>query len=144
MRKAYAIAVVAMLLGPAVACADEAGQAMRNGAPKGVTERFYACTEKAGGDIVGLGNCSSAEKKVQDARLNKAYAALMAKLDATGKEHLRAAERAWIEFNAKTVDTELDVRSGEKTANIDVAINEVYRYADRANTLESFLSIRGD
>jgi len=126
------------------ALAGDADQGVRRGAPKGVSESFFACTDRSGGDIVGLGNCSTVEKKVQDARLNKAYSALMNKLDSQGKDHLRAAERAWIEFNARSVDTELDVRSSEKTANIDASINEIYRYAEQANTLEGLLSVLGD
>lgn len=145
MKTISAIVVaMALLTQSAGALAGEAGQGVRRGAPKGISESFYACTDRSSGDIVGLGNCSTVEKKVQDARLNKAYSALMGKLDNQGKDHLRAAERAWIEFNAKSVDTELDVRSSEKTANIDASINEVYRYAERANTLESLLSIAGD
>lgn len=145
MRSIGALVIFSALLPySAVALANEANQTMRRGAPKGVTDSFYACTDRASGDIVGLGNCSSTEKKVQDARLNKAYVALMGKLDSKGRDHLRAAEKAWIEFNGKSVDTELDVRSGEKTGNIDASINEVYRYAERANTLESLLSIVSD
>lgn len=145
MRTIGAVVIgMALLMQSVGALAGDADQGVRRGAPKGVSESFFACTDRSSGDIVGLGNCSTVEKKVQDARLNKAYSALMGKLDSEGKDHLRAAERAWIEFNAKSVDTELDVRGSEKTANIDASINEVYRYAERANTLESLLSIVGD
>jgi uncharacterized protein YecT (DUF1311 family) len=140
-----AIRTIAVLVGLlAFSATSIAGDAVRRGAPKGITDAFYGCMDQAAGDIVGLGGCTTAEKKVQDARLNKAYSALMAKLDATGQGHLRAAERAWIDFNAKSVDTELDVRNSEKTANIDASINEIYRYAERANTLETLLSIVSD
>ena len=139
MRITWLLAASAVLLSATFPAA--ADDAMRRGSPKGISEAFYACSDRAAGDVVGLGNCITAEKKEQDGRLNKAYTALMAKLDANGKVHLRSAERAWIEFNARSVDTELDVRSSEKTANIDASVNEVYRYAERANTLEMLLSI---
>lgn len=144
MQMAYGLAVMAAVaLLPAGALAVEADQAMRRDAPRGVTEAFFSCITKADGDIVGLGQCITSEKKLQDSRLNTAYAALMGTLDRGGKEHLRAAELAWIEYNAKSVDTEMDVRGSEKTANIDASVNEVYRYAKRADTLEGLLSVMG-
>lgn len=145
MRSILTLTVFSLLL-PYSMNAFSLGEnhAMRNSAPKGITDAFYKCTDRAGGDIVALGQCTTAEKRVQDARLNKAYSALMGKLGEGGKTHLREAERAWIVFNAKSVDTELDVRSDEKTANIDVSVNEIYRYADRASVLEGLLSIVSD
>ena len=145
MKSAWTLgAFAALMASSTMALAVEASPAMSRGAPKGITEPFYRCTHEAAGDMVGLGQCATAERKVQDKRLNDAYAALMGKLDENGKAHLRAAERAWIEFNARSVDTELDVRKDEKTANIDASINEVYRYAELANRLEGLLSIAGE
>jgi uncharacterized protein YecT (DUF1311 family) len=121
-----------------------AGQSLREGAPKGITEAFYACADKAGSDMLALGSCTSSEKKVQDARLNKAYAILMTKLEPKAKESVKAAERSWLDFNGKSVNAELDLRAADKTASIEASISEVFRYCDQANVLENFVYFVND
>ena len=94
--------------------------------------------------MVALGSCISLEKKVQDARRNKAYGILMVKLEPKAKESLKAAERSWLDFNGKAVNAELDLRAADKTASIEAAISEVFRYCDQANVLENFVYFVND
>lgn len=128
----------------ALASNSGAGQSIRHRAPKGITEAFYACADKARGDVVALGLCTSSEKKIQDARLNKAYTILMAKLEPKAKESMKAAERSWLDFNGKAVNAELDLRSTDKTASIEASISEVFRYCDQANVLGNFVYFVND
>lgn len=50
-----------------------------------------------------------------DAELNRLYGVLRAKLDATGRRNLVAAERAWVTFR----DLECNLRTGFDTQNPD-------------------------
>ncbi|QWT22234.1 DUF1311 domain-containing protein [Bacillus sp. NP157] len=118
---------------------DSTEQALRHSAPKGITEAFFACTKKTGFDKAELSNCISTELKVQDRRLNKAYSALMTHLDDKSKASLRAAERAWLDFNVKSITAETDIGGTNQTTDLDVAQAELYRYCDRANVLERYL-----
>ena len=59
---------------------------------------YGSCMGRAHGDTVQGGMCAQAELTRQDARLNKAYTALMGQLGADGakKVQLRDDERGWI------------------------------------------------
>jgi hypothetical protein len=99
----------------AFAANSGASQSIRQGAPKGITEAFYACADKAGSDMVALGSCTSS-----------------------------AAERSWLDFNGKAVNAELDLRAADKTASIEASLSEVFRYCDQANVLENFVYFVND
>ena len=64
----------------------------------GPGKRFNACMEKSGDTTQGMVECIGAETQRQDARLNKAYKALMANLSAERKKQLQEAQRVWIKF----------------------------------------------
>lgn len=64
-----------------------------------ITPMLSACLETgdaARGVSVAMGTCFNQELGRQDARLNAAYQAAMARLGTTGKTWLRAEERKWI------------------------------------------------
>ncbi|WP_036109697.1 MULTISPECIES: lysozyme inhibitor LprI family protein [Luteibacter] len=119
-------------------------QAMRRSAPKGITEALYACVDNAGLDQALLGKCLASERSIQDARLNKAYGQLMRKLDDRTREAVKVAERAWLDFNVKTVAAETAIGGTNQVANVDVANAELFRYCERANVLENYLFSIGD
>lgn len=52
--------------------------------------------DAAKGITTAMASCIQIELKMQDARLNSAYRAAMARRDAPGQARLRAEERAWI------------------------------------------------
>jgi uncharacterized protein YecT (DUF1311 family) len=124
--------------------AGDVSQSLRKRAPAGITETFFSCTDKAGGDLAAQAGCVSVEKKVQDARLNRAYAAVMAKVSGKAKEDLKAAERSWLTFNDKSYDAELAIHGVDQTAGIDTATSELFRYCQRANALDDLAFAVGE
>ena len=143
-RMLFAAALLAAFAQTASATDAGTAQSIKNGAPKGISETFYACVERASGDLAAQGTCTSTEKKNQDARLNRAYKKLLANLDGNKRESVKIAERSWLDFNAKSVDAELALRGEDKTASIEAALSELLRFCSRANELEKFAFIAGD
>jgi uncharacterized protein YecT (DUF1311 family) len=138
------VVAAALLASMGTALAESrTAQAMRQSAPKGVTEAFFACIDKAGFDQALIGTCIKAERVVQDGRLSRAYDQLVRKLDGKAKESVRVAERAWIDFNTKSVAAETDIAGTSRIADSDVAIAELHRYCERANVLEDYLFSAG-
>lgn len=62
------------------------------------TRQYTACMDKTGTTTAGMVDCTSAETKRQDARLNIAYKALIADLSPARKTQLQEVQRAWIKF----------------------------------------------
>ena len=62
------------------------------------SKAYNACMDKSGGVTASMLDCASADLKLQDARLNKAYQALAAELSPERKTQLRDVQRQWIEF----------------------------------------------
>ncbi len=63
-----------------------------------LTKQFNACMDKSGGVTQGMVECMVAETKRHDARLNKAYKALMGGLNPERQKQLQEAQRAWLKF----------------------------------------------
>ena len=147
MKTASVLAATLALLatsGPSIGQETLTTKTMRKIAPKGITEALYTCVDRAGFDQGRLGACIQAEKKVQDARLNSVYRKLLDKLDSNGKESVKAAERAWLDFNAKSVVAETAIGGTNQVAGFDVAEAELFRYCERANTLDDYFSSTGE
>lgn len=120
---------------------DSTSQYIRRDAPKGITEVFYACIDKAGSDTVALAACQSTEKQKQDVRLNKAYKALLAALDSKAKEDLKVAQREWLALKDKDGRLETALYGDETVDNLQIGQNDVFRLCERANTLEKYLAV---
>lgn len=146
MRTTQTLAIAFSLLvtGVSAFAADSTGQVIKRQAPRGITASFYACVDKAGSDITAQGACLSAEKNVQDARLNATYKALTAKLTGKAKDNLLIAERAWLEYHSKNSEFETALYGEESVADLQVTQNEVFRLCDRADALDKYLKIAGD
>lgn len=139
-----AIAFSLLVTGSSAFAADSTSQMIKRGAPKGITASFYACVDKASSDMTAQGACLSAEKKVQDTRLNATYKALTAKLTGKAKDNLLTAERAWLEYHNKNSEFETALYGEESVADLQVTRNEVFRLCDRADALDKYLKIAGD
>ena len=132
------------------ACASAAGATerpsdpIRRAAPVGITEAFYTCLDKADYDSIAVGACLSAEEDVQDARLNRAYKTLMGKLDGKAREQLLASERAWLTFQGKSSGLESTLYGSEIIANLEISQREMFRKCERANTLDTYVSLVSD
>lgn len=146
MKTVRTLAVIVALLayGTAAVAADSTSQVIKRDAPKGITTTFYTCIDGAGSDSVAIGTCLSAEKKVQDTRLNTTYKALLGKLNGKAKDGLVSAERAWLDFHNKSGDFEVSLYGDETIADLQVTQNEIFGLCERANALDKYLSIAND
>ncbi len=130
--------------GAAIAAADGTSQVIRRDAPEGITTTFYTCIDKAGSDTVATGACLTAEKHMQDNRLNTVYKALLGKLQGKSKDGLVGAQRAWLTFHTKSGDFETSLYGDETVADLQVTQNEIFRLCDRANVLDKYSAVAND
>ena len=64
----------------------------------GLTKQYSSCMDKAGGITVNMLDCMGAETKRQDARLNRAYKDVMARLSPERRKELQEVQRVWIKY----------------------------------------------
>lgn len=105
--------------------------------PAGPTPQLSACLDKAGGVTSEVLDCIGAETKRQDARLNRAYRALMAQLPAGRQKPLQEAQRAWLRFRDANCQFVADPDGGTMAV---VEANDCFMSstAARAAELEAF------
>lgn len=139
---AFSLALLAF--GTSAAAAESTSQSIKHDAPAGITPAFYACIDKADSDVIASAACLTNEKTAQDNRLNATYKALMAKLNGDQKQKLIAAERAWLDLQTKTSTLEGDLYGSEQIANLQISQNEIFRLCERANALNTYLSLVND
>jgi uncharacterized protein YecT (DUF1311 family) len=142
--RTLALAIALLAYGATAAASESTSELIRRDAPKGISETFYACIDKADYDSIAVAACLSAEDSVQDARLNRTYKALLAKLDSNAKGHLVDSERAWLAFHHKTSGLETTLYGSEIVANLEVSQRDIFRLCERANTLADYLSLADD
>lgn len=63
-----------------------------------LSKSYASCMEKSGGVTAEMLNCADAELQIQDARLNRAYQALMTQTVAVRKGELRDVQKQWLKF----------------------------------------------
>lgn len=63
-----------------------------------LSKQLYSCLDNSGGVTQIMVECIKAETRIQDARLNTAYKALMGKLNSERKNQLQEVQRTWIKF----------------------------------------------
>lgn len=136
-----AIAFTLLAYGVSAGAAESTSELIRRDAPKGITETFYACIDKANSDNIEEAACLSQERERQDHRLNTTYAALLRKLNPDQKKRLVEAERAWLKFRDNTVDFEDTIYENELVDNLQVAENELFVIGKRADELDEYLAI---
>lgn len=95
-----------------------------------------ACMDKASSTASMVG-CITAEAQRQDARLNKAYKAVMAGLSAERKKQLQQVQRAWIKFRDANCGFYNDPAGGTM-ARVSANDCVMTSTAARAHELESF------
>ena len=83
----------------------------------------------------------SSEMKVQDARLNKTYKALLGALKPDAKAALIDAERAWVQSTAKDEAFESKLYGDSQAENAQQLENKLARLCTRANALDSYLTL---
>lgn len=101
-----------------------------------LTKQFHACMDKSDGVTQNMVECIDAEVKRQDTRLNKAYKALMADLNAQRKKQLQEAQRAWLKFRDTNCDFYYDPEGGT-IARVNAVECMMNMTASRAKELET-------
>ena len=82
--------------------------------------------------------CVSGLTHIQDARLNRAYKAAMARLKPERKMALRSAQRAWIVSREEDCGVYLDEREYGQQGKIEAEVCVLDRTRERASELEWF------
>lgn len=101
-----------------------------------LSKTFSACMDQSGGVTQAMIECMGAETQRQDARLNKAYKALMSNLAAERKKPLQAAQRAWLAFRDTNCDFYFDPDGGS-LARVSANDCVMTMTATRAHELEN-------
>ncbi|HET6807138.1 MAG TPA: lysozyme inhibitor LprI family protein [Frateuria sp.] len=133
-----------------VACSSAAGAVerpssrIRRDAPKGITEAFYSCIDKARFNEIDEAYCTTQERERQDHRLNASYRALLHKLDGDKRKSAIEAERAWLKLQGKTAELEGSLYGSELIGNLQVTQNETFAICQRANQLDEYLALASD
>jgi len=123
---AFLCAALALVCLPNAASAHDAAQ----------SKRHTACLNKSGNTTVGMIDCIDAEFLRQDARLNKAYQALMANLTDPRREKLQQAQRIWLKYRDANCDFYADPDGGTM-AHVSASNCMLNTTAERARELES-------
>lgn len=102
-----------------------------------LSKQFSACMDKSGGVTQSMVECIVAETQRQDARLNKAYKALMADQRPERKKQLQEVQRAWIRFRDTNCAFYFDPEGGTM-ARVNSNDCMMTMTANRAKELEIF------
>ncbi len=89
-------------------------------------------------------HCASLEYEVADKKLNTVYNKLRKKLDKTGKQKLKTAQKAWIKYrDTKAVFDADDARGGTMQPLLETS-SKTQTTENRAKELESSLNMYKD
>ncbi|SFS11796.1 Uncharacterized conserved protein YecT, DUF1311 family [Dyella sp. OK004] len=109
----------------------------------GIRPSYDACIKAPQGQVVLWGDCADTEFTYQDARLNKAYKALVAAVtaleDKDATKDIQAAQRAWLAFYEKDCAARAD-RFGSTPGPSTLSTCRMERAAIRAQELEDWRS----
>ncbi|NBU26735.1 MAG: lysozyme inhibitor LprI family protein [Caulobacteraceae bacterium] len=135
-RVALAIAALAL---PATVLAPSA---LKAASPEAIEARYSPaygrCLESPGGQSTyGMIECTAAELKLQDRRLNQAYRVAMADLNDRQKARLKTAQRAWIAFRDADCAAQFDEDWGS-LARISANVCVLQRTVERTLELEAY------
>lgn len=78
------------------------------------SRQLQACLDRAGGLIMPMADCHTRELALWDARLNRAYQAILTSDVAatSSKDRLREAQRAWIAYRDRGCQARAEVEAG--------------------------------
>lgn len=119
----------------ALACVSHAASAQNADAL--LSKQYTACIGQRTGTTEEMVDCTTAETKRQDTRLNRAYQAAMALQSPERKKQLQAAQRAWIQFRDANCNFYYDPNGGS-LARISGNDCMMTSTAQRAKELEGF------
>lgn len=99
------------------------------------SRQFAVCMDKSDGVTMKIVDCITAEYRVQDARLNRAYKNLASDLTPTRRAQLVEAQRAWIKFRDTNCNF-YDDPDGGSMARVDANDCMMRSTEERATELE--------
>lgn len=130
MRAALLGAVLlAGVCSPALAAASEAG----------LGAQFLQCRDAATG-AVEQSACLSDEAQRQDARLNRVYRQLHARLQGKHRGQLVNAQRAWLKSRERDGELESALGASGQIGNLQGELDDLLRVAARADQLQAWLA----
>ncbi|UGB37188.1 lysozyme inhibitor LprI family protein [Frateuria soli] len=135
------IAFALLACASAASAAERPSDPIRHTAPRGITDAFYSCVDRANFNEIEEAYCTSQERAQQEKRLNTTYQALLRKLDDGQKKRLVEAERAWIKLQDATGPFEEGLYGREIIDNLQLAQNELFAIARRADQLDEYLAV---
>ena len=119
----------------ALVCAPLAASA--SASDSGQSKQYGACMGKSGNTTMGMVECITDEVRLQDARLNKAYKALMADLPPARQAQLQQVQRTWIKYRDANCGFYNDPDGGS-LARVSANDCMMTTTTSRASELESF------
>jgi uncharacterized protein YecT (DUF1311 family) len=134
----YVLCALSLSYGAAVFASPAQSQATEDDA--GVRPSYAQCLDKPGVDVPGWFECTAAEFKYQDTRLNKAYKALMVKSSEAEKIALRDSQRTWITDRDALCAIDGDAMNGRSITSNDCVLELTAR---RAAAIENYVSKNG-
>ena len=105
-----------------------------------VDETFERCRARAQG-VIEQASCIAAEADRQDARLNRIYQQLLARLNPAQKTALVAAQRTWLQFRQQDATLETSLYEDSQPANLQAADTDMQRLRARADQLQVYLRL---
>ncbi|MGF6394754.1 lysozyme inhibitor LprI family protein [Pseudomonas plecoglossicida] len=120
------------LMGLALACCMPLAMADDN------SQAYAQCMDKAS-STVAMSACIQAETKLQDARLNRVYKQLLARLDSGQQKSLREVQRQWIGYRDANCRFHVQA-SGGTMAQLEGGMCVLDMTRERAAELERVLS----
>lgn len=120
------------LMGLALVCSVPMAMAEDN------SPSYAQCMDKAS-STVAMSSCIGAETKLQDARLNRVYKQLLAKLETAPQKSLRDVQRQWIAYRDGNCKFHVQA-SGGTMAQLEGAMCMLDMTRERAAELERVLS----
>ncbi len=88
--------------------------------------------------------CASLEYEAADKKLNTVYNKLRKKLDKTGKQKLKDAQKAWIKYRDAEAEFDADFVRGGSMQRLFTTSSKTQTTENRAKELESYLNMYKD
>lgn len=98
-RKMFAVAICTALVSTDAFGTDRSDEVK-------YTKAYDECVESANGVTITLRKCANDELQRQDMRLNRLYKKLLNTAEPSGREKLKAAQLAWIQFRDRQCEYE--------------------------------------
>lgn len=106
------------------------------------TKAYDECIESSNGVTINLRKCANDELQRQDMRLNRLYKKLLGATEPSGREKLKSAQFAWIQFRDR--QCEFEASSEQQGSMVPLLITSCHMdfTIRRANEIEGWIRQR--